>query len=533
MRNESEPATAASRNAAQNMTEPAEVAPPESTLQDVSEWPDETRSVQFLQLDTTPSWIERITIEAIHKLRKVVPSVFLLTSDVVAIVASALLATWLTGDIPGMATRGTLYAFLGTYCGVLVFGYLFAGLYSGIAMSSPGELKRITTATTVTSLIMDLITFASNNPFGTHLSTFLIAWGCTLFAVPVMRAATRAAFARRSWWGRKAIIMGKDLMTASRLVRALKTQPRLGIKPVAVLSTETDRSKHYNFGLPQLNGAGPALEHARTHGIDYAIITLSDLNEPDGLALIRRYETFFKHWLIVPYFSQNYSLWVQTKDLNGMMGLEVTNRLNRRSDQIAKRTMDLVLTLTGGVVALPLCLLIALAIKLDSKGPALYSQERIGKDGRRFNAFKFRSMVQNADRILHDYLEQHPEMMEEWRATQKLKSDPRITRLGNFLRRSSLDELPQLINVLRGEMSLVGPRPIVEDEISRYGWVWNLYKRARPGITGQWQISGRNDTSYKERTTMDAYYIRNWSIWLDIHILARTISVVLKRDGAY
>lgn len=533
MRNESEPATAASRNAAQNMTEPAEAAPPESTLQDVSEWPDETRSVQFLQLDTTPSWIERITIEAIHKLRKIVPSAFLLTSDVMAIVASALLATWLSNDIPGMATRGTLYAFFGTYCGVLVFGYLFAGLYSGIAMSSPGELKRITTATTVTSLIMDLITFASNNPFGTHLSTFLIAWGCTLFAVPAMRAATRAVFARRRWWGRKAIIMGKDLMTANRLVRALRTQPRLGIKPVAVLSTETDRSKHYNFGLPQLNGAGPALEHARTHGIDYAIITLSDLNEPEGLALIRRYETFFKHWLIVPYFSQNYSLWVQTKDLNGMMGLEVTNRLNRRGDQIAKRTMDLLLTLAGSVVVVPICLLIALAIKLDSKGPVLYSQERIGKDGKPFQALKFRSMVTDADSILDECLSNNPDARAQWETHQKIKNDPRITHIGKLLRKLSLDELPQLVNVLRGEMSLVGPRPCMPDQISRYGWVWSLYKRVRPGITGQWQVSGRNETSYKERAAMDAYYIRNWSIWLDIHILARTISVVLRRDGAY
>lgn len=533
MQNESEPATASSGNTTRKAHQPAEDPPAAEGLQDVSQWPDETQTVQFLHLDTTPSWIERITIESIHKLRKLAPSVLLLASDLIAVAASALLAIWLAGDVPAMAARGTVYAFLGTYCGVLVFAFLFAGLYSGIAMSSPGELKRITLTTTVTTLIMDLITFASNNPFSTHLSTFLIAWAFTLFAVPAMRAATRATFSRRGWWGRKAIIMGRDLMTASRLVQALKTQPRLGIKPVAILSTETDRSKHYNFGLPQLNGAGPALEHARTHGIDYAIITLSDLNEPDGLALIRRYETFFKHWLIVPYFSQNYSLWVQTKDLNGMLGLEVTNRLNRRSDQIAKRAMDLFLTITGGVVVLPICLLIALAIKLDSKGSVLYTQERIGKDGRSFQALKFRSMVSDADSILDECLSSNPHAKAQWETHQKIKNDPRITRVGKVLRKLSLDELPQLVNVLRGDMSLVGPRPCMPDQIALYGWVWNLYKRVRPGITGQWQVSGRNETSYKERAAMDAYYIRNWSIWLDIHILARTIAVVISRDGAY
>jgi len=498
-----------------------------------NEWPNESRTVQFMPLDTAPSWMERITVSSVHKLRKVVPVLFLLLSDITAIFISVALSLWINKSVLSFGSGTIPYVFLGTYWGVLLFGYLFAGLYADIALSSPGELKRLTLTTIVTTIIMALVTIALKNPFDSHVSTFVIALACALLAVPLMRAITRSLFSRRRWWGRKAIIMGKDMTTAKRLVGSLRAQPRLGIKPAGILTTENDKSNRYNLGLPQLNGPGPALKHAREHGIDYAIITLSDLNEPEGLALIRRYETYFKHWLIVPYFSQNYSLWVESKDLNGMLGLEITNRLNRSTDRIAKRTMDLLLTLAGGLVVLPLCLLIALAIKFDSKGPVLYSQERIGKDGKRFRAFKFRSMVQNADVILHDYLEEHPELMEEWRETQKLKNDPRITALGNFLRRSSLDELPQLINVLRGDMSLVGPRPIVEDEIERYDWVWNLYKRARPGITGQWQISGRNDTSYRERTNMDAYYIRNWSIWLDIHILARTISVVLKRDGAY
>jgi lipopolysaccharide/colanic/teichoic acid biosynthesis glycosyltransferase len=142
-------------------------------------------------------------------------------------------------------------------------------------------------------------------------------------------------------------------------------------------------------------------------------------------------------------------------------------------------------------------------------------------------------MVQNADRLLHEYLQQHPELREEWERDQKLRNDPRITRVGRFLRKTSLDEFPQLWNVLLGEMSLVGPRPIVEDEVKRYGSLFALYTKVRPGLTGLWQVSGRNDTTYAERVAMDAYYVRNWSPWLDLYILARTVWVVLFGKGAY
>jgi Undecaprenyl-phosphate galactose phosphotransferase WbaP len=182
---------------------------------------------------------------------------------------------------------------------------------------------------------------------------------------------------------------------------------------------------------------------------------------------------------------------------------------------------------------LPLCLLIALAVKIDSRGPVLYRQTRLGRRGRPFTAFKFRSMVKNADETLQDYLARHSDRRKEWNATQKLKHDPRITRIGRFLRRTSLDELPQLLNVLRGEMSLVGPRPCMPDQACLYDWVWEFYKRVRPGITGQWQISGRNRLSFKERTMMNAYYIRNWSVWLDLYILIKTIPIVVRGDGAY
>ena len=163
----------------------------------------------------------------------------------------------------------------------------------------------------------------------------------------------------------------------------------------------------------------------------------------------------------------------------------------------------------------------------------LYRQRRLGKDGKSFDVFKFRTMRQDADEVLARYLEENPGLREEWEKDRKLKHDPRITRVGHFLRKSSLDELPQLLNVVRGEMSLVGPRPIVEDEIVKYGEVYADYCRVRPGITGLWQVSGRNNTTYEERVSLDRYYVTNWCIWMDLWILARTFPVVLTGYGAY
>jgi lipopolysaccharide/colanic/teichoic acid biosynthesis glycosyltransferase len=162
-----------------------------------------------------------------------------------------------------------------------------------------------------------------------------------------------------------------------------------------------------------------------------------------------------------------------------------------------------------------------------------YGQERLGLGGRRFKAWKFRTMHSNADALLERYLQENAAARQEWQATHKLKHDPRVTGIGYWLRKTSLDELPQIWNVLVGEMSLVGPRPIVEAEVPKYGDHYKDYASVVPGITGLWQISGRNNTTYPQRVAYDAYYVRNWSPWLDAYILACTIRVVLLGEGAY
>jgi Undecaprenyl-phosphate galactose phosphotransferase WbaP len=198
------------------------------------------------------------------------------------------------------------------------------------------------------------------------------------------------------------------------------------------------------------------------------------------------------------------------------------------------RMMDLlIVTVTLPFVA-PVMLLIAAMIMLDSRGNALFRHTRIGKNGRKFQMLKFRTMMTNGEEVLQKHLESCPESKAEWEATQKLKDDPRLTRVGKLLRKSSMDELPQLINIYKGEMSLVGPRPIYADEeIRKFGDRFQYYKQVRPGLTGLWQVSGRTNTSYETRVQLDEYYVRNWSFWLDIRILFRTFRVVLRGEGAY
>ena len=215
--------------------------------------------------------------------------------------------------------------------------------------------------------------------------------------------------------------------------------------------------------------------------------------------------------------------------------INVTNPISLAS----KRAMDLILVIGTLPVWLPLVVGIGICIKYFDRGPAFYRQARVGRFRTPFQAIKFRSMVHNADQKLKAYLAAHPECKAEWEATHKLKNDPRITKIGDFLRKTSLDELPQLINVLKGEMSLVGPRPIIDcsdydlEYIQNHPEVFELYQMVRPGITGLWQISGRNSLPYKQRIYLDRFYLHNWSVTLDIFILWKTLKTALFREGAF
>jgi undecaprenyl-phosphate galactose phosphotransferase len=215
------------------------------------------------------------------------------------------------------------------------------------------------------------------------------------------------------------------------------------------------------------------------------------------------------------------------------MALYVKNKLLHEGERSIKAMFDKVISVALFLFFLPVLLILYAIVYLSTDGHPVYKQRRIGKEGKSFNIYKFRTMKIDADTILEEILENDPALKAEWEREFKLKDDPRITRIGKFLRRTSLDELPQLYNVFQGKMSLVGPRPIIKDEIEKYGEYFSYFTAVKPGITGLWQVSGRNDISYEERVRLDVWYVRNWSMELDIMILVKTAAIVVMRKGSY
>ena len=213
--------------------------------------------------------------------------------------------------------------------------------------------------------------------------------------------------------------------------------------------------------------------------------------------------------------------------------LSIRNNLARRRNRLAKRVFDLIATICGGFLILPILLVLAVLVGIDNKGHIIFAHRRVGQNGKLFPCYKFQSMVPDAQKRLEEYLAKTPEARKEWEESFKLTNDPRVTKLGAFLRKTSLDELPQLWNVLMGDMSLVGPRPIVTKEIERYGDYIREYYMVPPGITGMWQVNGRSDTTYEERVAMDTWYVRNWSVWIDLVYLFKTVKTVFTGKGAY
>ena len=425
----------------------------------------------------------------------------------------------------------SLYWQLSPMLGLFIAAYAVVGLYPGVAISPVDELRWTSLSTTLIYLALMAMLLLGRDGEVYDRGVFMIAWLLSIVLVLSGRALARSVFAPKWWWGYPVIVLGAG-KTGDMVIRTLHHRPSIGLKPVLVLD---DNPEKHGFlqGIPVVGGVALAPKLAKRRQIPYGIVAMPGVPRDRLLSLIERYGTAFPHLLIIPDLFEFSSLWVSAKDMGGILGLEVRQTLLLPGPRLAKFLIDLAATLIGGLFILPLIVIIAVLIRLDSPGPIFYSQIRIGQGGRHFKAWKFRTMVKNADIALLDYLDKHPDLREAWDRDQKLRRDPRVTRIGRFLRRTSLDELPQLWNILRGEMSLVGPRPIVDEEVEKYGDKFELFKKVIPGLTGLWQVSGRNNITYEERVSLDAYYVRNWSVWLDIYILLRTIWVVITAEGAY
>jgi exopolysaccharide biosynthesis polyprenyl glycosylphosphotransferase len=285
-------------------------------------------------------------------------------------------------------------------------------------------------------------------------------------------------------------------------------------------------------GVPLVGELALAPVLASRLKIPYAVLAMPGVESSTLLQIVERIGGKFTHLLIIPDLFGFATTGVPAKSLGGILSVEVRQQLLLPGPRLAKRIMDIAATVFGLIFVLPFLLLVAALIKLDSKGPVFYTQKRLGRDGSYFRAYKFRTMHGDGEERLKAILEADPELRAEYEVYHKLKKDPRVTRIGRVLRKFSLDEFPQLLNVIKGEMSLVGPRPYIERELTEMGGQEKIILRAPPGMTGMWQVSDRNATSFAQRVLIDVYYVRNWSPWLDIHILAKTFGVVIRGTGS-
>lgn len=416
---------------------------------------------------------------------------------------------------------------------VVVFGAF--GLYPGIALNPVDEFRRVLKATTLAYLLAIGGSYLIKESGEYSRLTVVAAWLLTVALTAVMRSVTRTVCAKFSWWGVTAVVMGAG-PTGHRVMEILQRNPELGLRPVALLDDNAGRlpMTMHRPGGPMLGRLELAPTLAKHHGVQYAIVAMPGVSSRELSAIVHKYTHCFPHVLIIPDLFGMSSLWVSAKDLGGMLGLEVNQALIQPMARLTKRVLDLLLGVTVAVVTLPLQALIYAAVRVSSPGPVLFGQQRVGLDGEIFTAWKFRTMVTNAEEVLAAHLAEHPELVAQWNAYRKLRGrDPRVTWVGRWLRKTSLDELPQIWNVLAGHMSLIGPRPIMVGESEQYGGGIDLYCKVRPGITGLWQISGRANTTFQARVEFDEYYVRNWSVWLDLWILAKTVKTVLLAEGAY
>lgn len=455
----------------------------------------------------------------------------LMLSDFLALFLVWFISVWLQRYFVDARLSLLLYWRLTPCLGLFIVAHALVGLYPGILLSPPEELKKLTQSVSVIFLALAAGLFLAKQGALFSRAIFLMAWVGALIAVPLFRSVLRRVAHRWRWWGYPAVIFGAG-KTGDAVAKALAQSHRLGLKPIAFLD---DDPQKIGTAMHEVQVAGP-LEDAGMIAEKYrdavAIIAMPGLSPERVLKVLENYASEFRRVIIIPDLFGMSSLWISAFDLGGIIGLELHQKLLDKRRQMVKRTMELGLILLFLPIIIPLMLLLAVLIKLDSSGPVFFGHDRIGMGGKDIRIWKFRTMHQDAGSTLAECLARDPALRAEWAENHKLASDPRITRVGRILRITSLDELPQLWNVLCGDLSLVGPRPIVWDEVGKYQAGFALYKKVKPGVTGLWQVSGRSDTSYAERVRLDAYYVRNWSVWFDIYILVKTPGEVFRCRGA-
>jgi len=397
--------------------------------------------------------------------------------------------------------------------------------------SSLDESRRLLKGSSSALAVILGASFLNPGFFLLSRTALLISWLPAFALFPLLRRAVKRILGRFRVWRKRVLFIGSS-GGAAAVIKAIRSNPILGYEMIGVLTDDTPDPKAFD-GLPVLGRVADLPARVKRGDFDHLVVHFPDLPGDQLAELLTGWETAGEVIHYIPRTAGLIVAGVEAEDLGGVLSLSVRRNLAKPWNILIKAAADYVLAAVGLVLAAPILLLAAAAVKLESRGPAFFRQVRYGRRGRPIRLLKLRTMYTDNERRLADLLAADPAARAEWAEFHKLKKDPRITRAGRLLRRTSLDEMPQLLHVLTGRMSLVGPRPYLIEELREMEKTHSILTHVKPGITGLWQVSGRSLIPFRERLSLDEHYVRNWSFWLDIILLVRTPLAALSGRGAY
>ena len=459
-------------------------------------------------------------------LRRLSALVMMLAFDAGALAGCYLLAyvlrlTWLMNVLPGLSMPLSFDSFSQRYYLLVAYILVFAyeGLYSKRLVLWE-EVRRIMRGTVLATVLVILALYVTR-AYILSRSVVLLAMLLSFVVLPVARTLAKQLIIKLRLWSKPILIVGRD-RNAQVLSAELARNWRLGYQVAGVVDP----------GLLAGQDSAQIRSLLRAHRAESFVLSDASVGRDTAARLLQSDRSAADELMILLDSSTLQSSGVEIEQLESLLLMKYRYNLLQPVNFILKRALDILATAVLLIALSPLMALVALLVRASSAGSVLFAQERIGKGGRRFRCLKFRTMVQDADQRLEGLLASDPAVREEWMKYSRITNDPRVTRVGRLLRRLSLDELPQLWNILKGEMSLVGPRPYMPREIEKIGSFLEVITRVRPGLTGLWQVSGRNEVLFDERLLLDEHYVRNWSLWMDVVIMARTAGVALRGKGA-
>ena len=459
----------------------------------------------------------------------------LLLADLIAIVLSFFLSYFLRqalipliGGVLSFNQIAPLFLLIIIF--ILII-FAFYGHYPGHGRTGVVEFREIVYIVSFSHVIVALIIFILG--YGPRISriVFLFTWVFSLILITSFRMILHNRGSLKSWWGQPVVVIG-GVEDTTAVIHHLQSARRIAYRPVVAILLDEESIPETIRGIPAFAYSEALLEEIRKLEVRLAIFTNRSVSNLNGSQkYLQRMSLIFPKMIYVLDDSPLNMLAMKTMDLDGHPALHIQYNLLNPVARIIKRIIDLLLSLLSLVITFPLFLIFSLLIWLDSPGPIIYTQQRLGREGKIFNIYKFRTMVVGAEEKLQHLLLTDEKLREEYQTFHKLQNDPRVTRIGRFLRRSSFDELPQLLNVIKGEMSWVGPRAYLPSELEQMGDSAEIIHRVSPGLTGWWQVMGRHALSFKERLQLDEYYISNFSTLMDFFILFKTVFVVLSGHG--